>query len=97
MLEFQESGADAWIEVEARRPRLEVAIEETTPLVARRSPVSEPIPRLVVVALVKSALTKCDVVEAKIPFCAKSGEEVAAEMTPKLTAKVKSSAFPPTA
>jgi hypothetical protein len=36
----------------------------------------------VVVAAVKSALTKCEVDDAKIPFCAQSGEVVAAERTP---------------
>ena len=33
------------------------------------------------VAAFQSRFTKCEVVEAKIPFCAQSGEEVAAVVT----------------
>jgi len=40
--------------------------------------------RLVLVALTKSASAKCDVDEAKMPFCAKSTVVVAEVFTPKL-------------
>ena len=39
-------------------------------------------PSVDVVAFVKSALTKCEVEDAKIPFCAQSGEVVAAVRVP---------------
>ena len=55
---------------------------ETTPFVALSSPVRLPMPSEVVVAFVKSAFTKCEVEEAKIPFCAQNGELVAAATTP---------------
>ena len=48
-------GYVAEIEEEARRPRVLVAIVPTTPLVALRRPVSVPMPKLVVVALVVEA------------------------------------------
>ena len=59
-----------------------VATVETTPFVALRSPVRVPIPSEVVVAFLKSAFTKCEVEEAKTPFCAQKGEVVAAATTP---------------
>ncbi len=75
------TGYVAEMEEEPRRPRVLVAIVPTTPLVALRRPVSVPMPRLVVVAFVKSALAKCEVEEAKMPFCAQIGDVVAAVST----------------
>ncbi len=69
-----------------------VAIVPTTPFVALRRPVSVPMPRLVVVAFVKSALTKCEVEEAKIPAVANRGVEVAEVLTPKFSVGVKGQA-----
>ncbi len=51
--------------------------DEATPVIARLVVVA-----LVEVELVKSAFTKCEVDEAKMPFWAKSGEVVAAVSTP---------------
>ena len=59
-----------------------VEVAETVPLIACSGPVSEPIANVVVVALIKSAFVKCEVLEAKTPCCAQKGEEVAAAMTP---------------
>ncbi len=53
--------------------------EEITRLVVEAVPVTE---STEVVAAVKFALTKCEVEEAKMPFCAQIGEVVAAVITP---------------
>ncbi len=46
----------------------------------------------VVVASAKSAFTKCEVDEAKMPFCAQSTVEVALVLTPKLVVGVNGNA-----